>query len=106
MLKDYPRNADGTTVSTLTYTKIVLDLSPYTSNQMKIRFNCYDNTQEGLQYWWQIDDLEISSESTTAIEGVKANNVDDEEIYDLQGHRVTAPLTKGIYIVGGRKVLK
>jgi hypothetical protein len=106
VLKDYPRNADGTTVSTLTYTKIVLDLSPYTSNQMKIRFNCYDNTQEGLQYWWQIDDLEISSESATAIEGVKANNVDDKEIYDLQGHRVTAPLMKGIYIVGGRKVLK
>jgi M6 family metalloprotease-like protein len=106
VLKDYPRNADGTTVSTLTYTKIVLDLSPYTSNQMKIRFNCYDNTQEGLQYWWQIDDLEISSESATAIEGVKANSIDDDEIYDLQGHRVTAPLTKGIYIVGGRKVLK
>lgn len=106
VLKDYPRDEQGNTVKATSYTKIVLDLSPYTSNQMKIRFNCYDNTQEGLQYWWQIDDLEISSESTTAIEGVKANNVDDEEIYDLQGHRVTAPLTKGIYIVGGRKVLK
>lgn len=106
VLKDYPRDEQGNTVKATSYTKITLDLSPYTSNQMKIRFNCYDNTQEGLQYWWQIDDLEISSESTTAIEGVKANNVDDEEIYDLQGHRVTAPLVKGIYIVGGRKVLK
>jgi hypothetical protein len=105
VLKDYPRNADGTTVSTLTYTKIVLDLSPYTSDQMQIRFNCHDNTNEGLQYWWQIDDLEISSDATSGVSAVKLQKRSDA-VYDLQGRRVEAPVKSGLYIVDGRKVLK
>lgn len=107
VLKDYPRDENGNTVKVLTYTKITLDLSPYTSDNMKIRFNCYDQTNEGLQYWWQIDDLEISSQTDTGISGVRVEELDGTgAVYDLHGRRVATPAQKGLYIVGGRKVLK
>ena len=106
VLKDYPRDEQGNTVNLLSYTKITLDLSPYTSDNMKIRFNCYDTTNEGLQYWWQIDDLEISSETPAGIAGVREGATRSEAVYDLLGRRVTTPVVHGIYIVGGRKVVK
>lgn len=52
------------------YVKIYLDLSDYMSSAMKIRFHCYDETNKGLSYWWQIDNLEISGENPSeAISG-------------------------------------
>ena len=59
VLKDYPRDAEGNTVSTVTFTKITIDLSAYMSAAMQVRFHCYDTSNEGLQYWWQIDNLSI-----------------------------------------------
>ena len=107
VLKDYPRDEQGNTVKALTYTKITLDLSAYTSDNMKIRFNCYDTSNEGLQYWWQIDDLEISSETPAGVAGVREDsNARHEEVYDLLGRRVTMPAVRGIYIIGGRKVIR
>ena len=105
VLKDYPRDEQGNTVNLLSYTKISLDLSPYTSDNMKIRFNCYDTTNEGLQYWWQIDDLEISSEAPAGIDRIREDLIRNEAVYSLQGRRVTTPAVRGIYIVGGRKVV-
>ena len=106
VLEDYPRDAEGKTVSALSYTKITLDLSPYTSENMKIRFYCYDVTNEGLQYWWQIDDLEISSEAVdTGVEKVETPEQEGRyEIYTLQGVRVAQP-TKGVYIKNGKKFI-
>ena len=107
VLKDYPRDEQGNTVKATSYTKITLDLSPYTSDQMKIRFNCYDNTNEGLQYWWQIDDLEISGEAPASVGCVGIDGkASEKDVFDLSGRRVATPSTKGIYIIGGRKVLK
>lgn len=105
VLTDYPRDADGNTVKALAYTKITLDLSPYTSDQMKIRFNCYDTSNEGLQYWWQIDDLEICSERTTGVENVKHKTITDNHYYTLDGRRTEQPTRKGVYIQNGRKVI-
>ena len=106
VLKDYPKDEEGKTVSLLSYTKITLDLSPYTSDNMKIRFNCYDITNEGLQYWWQIDDLEISGDTAAGISGVRMEGAKgNDAVYDLGGRRV-ASAKKGLYIVGGRKVMK
>ena len=102
VLKDYPRDADGKTVSAISYTKITLDLSPYTSDQMKIRFNCYDLTNEGLQYWWQIDDLEISGGGGTGITRL-GSAPSAGTVYDLTGRRVDSKAAKGVYIVGGKK---
>ena len=117
VLKDYPRDADGNTVKALTYTKITLDLSPYTSDNMKIRFNCYDTSQTGLQYWWQIDDVEITETAgqTTGVDEIengrwKKTNM----VYDLQGRIVNSSilnshssvLKKGVYIINGKKVVK
>ncbi len=107
VLKDYPRDEQGNTVKALTYTKITLDLSPYTSDDMKIRFNCYDTSNQGLQYWWQIDDLEISSEAPVGIDRIReGSDTHNEAVYDLLGRRVTTPVGRGIYIVGGRKVVR
>ena len=106
VLKDYPRNEEGNTVNLLSYTKITLDLSPYTSDNMRIRFNCYDNTNEGLQYWWQIDDLEISAEVPSHVTGIPNADTRNESVYDLRGQRITTPATRGIYIIGGRKVMR
>lgn len=52
------------------YLKISLDLSEYMSSTMKVRFHCYDTNNQGLSYWWQIDNLEIKGEnSSEAISG-------------------------------------
>ncbi len=45
------------------YTLISLDLSEYMSNEMKVRFHCYDTNNLGLSYYWQIDNLEIVGEN-------------------------------------------
>ena len=105
VLKDYPRDEQGNTVKATSYTKIMLDLSPYTSDQMKIRFNCYDTNNEGLQYWWQIDDLEISSDATSDVQAVRHQPA-PTTVYDLQGRRVETLQKPGLYIMNGRKVLK
>jgi hypothetical protein len=42
---------------------------------------------------------------TTSIESPELKAQGSEFIYDLQGRRVANP-TKGVYIVGGRKVIK
>lgn len=52
------------------YVKISLDLSEYMSSTMKVRFHCYDTNNQGLSYYWQIDNLEIRGEnSSEAISG-------------------------------------
>jgi len=104
VLKDYPRDEQGVTVTAMSYTKITLDLTPYTSEYMKIRFNCYDNTNEGLQYWWQIDDLEISAEAPSAIKTVTSGNTNSNTIYNLNGQRVDS-VKKGLYIINGKTVV-
>lgn len=44
--------------------------------------------------------------SATAIERVTTSRHDDGRMYNLQGQRVTSVSAKGIYIVGGRKVVE
>ena len=49
--------------------------------------------------------ISLTSDYTTGVENVNVNvNVNDNAIYDLSGRRVVKP-TKGIYVVGGRKVI-
>ena len=43
-------------------------------------------------------------DDATAIEAVKAQNIENSEFFDLQGRCVAQP-TKGLYIVNGKKVL-
>jgi hypothetical protein len=107
VLGDYP--IDPVTGNTVTpaagYTKITLDLSPYVSETMKIRFHCYDMTNEGLQYWWQIDDVEISADAPNAIYYMEAP-AGSSTLFDLQGRRVQTPVVGRIYINHGRKIVK
>ena len=109
VLSDYPRDAYGNTVKATSYTPIILDLSAYTSDNMKIRFYCCDATNDGLSYWWQIDDLEISGGSDTGISDATLQ-VDDCQrikntvVYNINGQRLESP-RKGIVIVGGKKVM-
>ena len=46
----------------------------------------------------------MNAAEVTAIGQIKADNT-NETIYDLNGRRVNAPV-KGIYIKGGKKVVK
>lgn len=106
VLGDYPRDEAGNTVTPASgYAKIVLDLSPYTSDQMKIRFNCYDTSNEGLQYWWQIDDVEVTGDHAidTSVPFVVPVPVSVPVIYDFQGRRVLTPTPGRVYIVDGKK---
>lgn len=105
VLTDYPRDTEGKTVNLLSYTKISFDLTPYKSEHMKIRFHCADADNDGLNYWWQIDDLEILGEGTTAIRDVHTDDSLQPVIYDLQGRRMTQS-GKGIYIINGKKVIR
>ena len=41
------------------YTLITVDLSEYTSDNMKIAFHAWDDGNIGLSYWWQIDDINV-----------------------------------------------
>lgn len=41
------------------YTLITVDLSEYTSDNMKIAFHAWDDGNIGLSYWWQIDDVNV-----------------------------------------------
>ena len=104
VMKDYPRDAEGKTVKVLTYTKITLDISEYKSEHMKIRFHCADATNDGLSYWWQIDDLEITGEGASGITTIAADNSGEQKIYNLSGQRI-AKTVKGINIINGRKVI-
>lgn len=50
-------------------------------------------------------DAYLSPSEITSILETEHDN-DDTEIYDLSGRRVTTPSSHGIYVIGGRKVLK
>lgn len=108
VLKDYPRDENGETVKpAVGYVKIELDLSAYTSDNMRIRFNCYDTSQEGLQYWWQIDDVEICGESISGISDISIST-ETQPVYDMRGIRIedrSVP-TGTVVVKGGKKILR
>lgn len=41
------------------FTLVTIDLSDYMSAEMKIAFHAYDTNDQGLSYWWRIDDLKV-----------------------------------------------
>lgn len=41
------------------YELVELDLSDYMSDNMKIAFHAYDTDQDGVSYWWSVDDVAI-----------------------------------------------
>lgn len=67
-----------------------------------------DLNTRSKSYWvLEIADVENNKEIAdiiTVIEGVEADGVNNGNVYDMQGRKVTAP-TKGIYIVNGKKVI-
>ncbi len=73
---------------------------------MKIRFNCYDITNEGLQYWWQIDDVEITGAADAS--GITLSPITRQSapIYDLQGRRLSKKPSKGAYVSNGKIYLR
>ena len=74
----------------------------YTRNTLQYntgspRFSCYKSGQKDVNIY-------AKSRVATGIEEVKTENGKVEAIYDLQGRRIDSP-SKGIYIIGGRKVI-
>ena len=106
VLGDYPRDENGNTIAAgAGYIKITLDLSDYASDDMKIRFHCYDADNDGLNYWWQIDDVEISTNDLSAI-FIPQNAADENTVYTIDGKKMAKKTVKNqIYISRGRKIL-
>ena len=61
----------------------------------------YTTTSKGTTY---VNIIATSVGSDTAVKGIDADQ-ETQDIYDLAGRRVNQ-MTKGIYIVGGKKILK
>lgn len=106
VLGDYPRDENGETYTAgAGYIKIALDLSDYASDDMRIRFHCYDADNDGLNYWWQIDDVEISTDEISAIVFPRRAS-DENAVYTLDGKKMTQkPAKKQVYVSKGRKIL-
>lgn len=106
VLGDYPRDENGNTIAAgAGYIKITLDLTDYASDDMKIRFHCYDVDNDGLNYWWQIDDVEISTNDLSAI-FIPQNAADENTVYTIDGKKMAKKTVKNqIYISRGRKIL-
>ncbi|MBR1469748.1 MAG: M6 family metalloprotease domain-containing protein [Prevotella sp.] len=108
VLGDYPRDENGNTITAgAGYVKITLDLSEYLSADMKIRFHCYDTDNDGLNYWWQIDDVEIMADDSSGIQTLDGSRARSESpIYTLDGRKTSKkqPL-KGVYVTQGKKIL-
>lgn len=51
----YDLKKEGTAVNK--YENIEIDLSNYLSDNMHIAFHAYDDNNEGLSYWWHIDNI-------------------------------------------------
>ena len=109
VLGDYPRDENGNTITAgAGYIKITLDLTDYASDDMKIRFHCYDADNDGLNYWWQIDDVEITNDEAAGIHDIEysGTNSTNEAVYTIDGRKLDLrPLPKGVYIQRGKKIL-
>jgi len=69
----------------------------YDANGVVEKCNCYKDGQFENTYYYVWGD-------PTAVQGVKAADV-TAPWYDLSGHRLSTPPTKGIYIHKGRKIV-
>ena len=80
---------------------ILNDLFKSSTGRTKIKgFRAYFHVPESSG----IKTLGFDEGKATGIFGIDANEK-QQEIYDLQGRKVNGPLTKGIYIVNGKKML-
>lgn len=80
---------------------ILNDLFKSSTGRTKIKgFRAYFHVPESSG----IKALGFDESEATGIFGIDANEK-QQEIYDLQGRKVNGPLTKGIYIVNGKKML-
>ena len=66
------------------------------------------DAERGL--YWDTTDLakgilRVTDVVPTGIGNIRTSDLKPSAIYDLNGHRVTAPRKGGVYIVGGRKIL-
>ena len=106
-LTDYPLDAAGNTQSGK-YTKLTIDLSSHMSDNMRVRFHCYDTGGKGLAYFWNIDNLKILG-LPTGITRLTVTDASHNAIYTLDGRyagRNIQQLPAGVYVQGGRKLVK
>lgn len=72
-------------------------------NQGIVPFECYMKIEESEEAG---DVVFLEESSATAITQVKTMTDESEETYDLMGRKVSAKQTKGVLIVGGRKIVR
>lgn len=88
------------------YNEMTVDLTPYTSDDMYVRFHCYDTNNQGLSYYWSIDNVLITTYET-GIHELQQNltNAPHSAVFNLDGRRTYSP-RKGIVIKNGRKTIQ
>ena len=52
-----------------------------------------------------LEDLTAGWGTYTSIRSLRGSEVASQELYDLQGRRLSAPPSKGLYIKGGKKIV-
>lgn len=78
-----------------------VDLSAYDGKQIQIGFKYVGNPAGAGT--WEIKNVKVDSQTASAIQSV-ATKAQNNAIFDLQGRRVEKAV-KGIYIIGGKKVI-
>ena len=78
-----------------------VDLSAYDGKQIQIGFKYVGNPAGAGT--WEIKNVKVDSQTASAIQSV-ATKAQTNAIFDLQGRRVEKAV-KGIYIIGGKKVI-
>ena len=97
---NYPTIVEGKNFSSFEIQE--LSLADFAGKSVEIAFR-YVSTSEGAGTW-EIRNIKVDTEPLTGISEILLPTTAQPAIYDLQGRRVTQPLTRGVYIVGGRKV--
>ena len=67
----------------------------------------YDNNGSDCQQWRLVNPAtaDTSADETTGIDGTTIRKTDDGAFYTIQGQKVDQPLTPGIYIHNGKKII-
>lgn len=85
------------------WNEIKIDLTDYDSDNQKLRFRCYDTSNTGLSYFWQLDNIAVIG-TQTSISSITTDDKSTDALYNLSGQRVNRHY-KGITIKDGKKII-
>lgn len=97
---------DYTTETESGWKKVEVDLTPFMASPYVIlRFGMVSVSENYTPVI--IDNIQVYDKKATGIHGVESGKREPSSVYDLQGRKLTSgsSLSKGVYIIGGKKVI-